>query len=71
MTKPFNVHYAKGGDPSVVKQCLQYKPYLKKDDEIEGIRTDPDKKEVTEPVLLSIEETRPEEIEELNKLSIQ
>jgi len=67
MTKPFNVHYAKGGDPSVVKQCLQYKPYLKTDDEIEGIRTDPNKKE--EPVLLSIKETR-EEIE-LNKLSIQ
>jgi len=71
MTKPFNIHYAKGGDPSTVKQCLQYKPFLKTDDEIEGIRIDSDRKEVTEPVLLSIEETRPLEEIELNKLSIQ
>lgn len=65
MSKPFNFSYIRGATNEQLKTSLLYKPYLKTDDDIDGIRG----VQLPEPILLGVVETR--ENDEKNNVVVQ
>ena len=65
MSKPFNPAYIRGATNDQLKTSLLYKPYLKMDEEIDGVRGF----QLPEPILLGVVETR--ENDEKNNVVVQ